>query len=139
MSRSAPAYRTFAMRCCPPVSPRIVMPPSNDHSSDTDAHACYAIHLRLRTEATPPAVPWVEPPLCLRRADGSLDLLGRSRNLIAAARLVLSYGRYATVLESPALRRAVAAEARRVLRQCGCRCETETGRPRTACPLHSGT
>ncbi len=75
----------------------------------------YTLHLRLRTALGPPTVPWIEPPLGLRRANGSLDLIGQSAALHPAVCLVLSYGRYATVLGSPVLQRAVVEEARRII------------------------
>jgi hypothetical protein len=111
MSRIERAVYIFAMRYCPFVFPCIAMPNS---SSCRPAHA---IHLRLRTAVEAPAVPWIEPPLCLRRPDGTLELLGQSADLLPTVRFVLSYGRYATLLGSPALQRAVVEEARRVLGQ----------------------
>lgn len=77
--------------------------------------SAHAIHLRLRTAVGAPAVPWIESPLCLRRPDGSLELLGHSADLAPVVRFVLSYGRYATLLGSPVLQRAVVEEARRII------------------------
>ena len=109
MSRIERAVYTFAMRCCPFALPCIAMP---NPSSCRSAHA---IHLRLRTAVGTPAVPWIEPPLCLRRPNGTLELLGQSADLLPTVRFVLSYGRYATLLGSPALQRAVVEEARRII------------------------
>ena len=77
----------------------------------------YPVHLHLRTDTHRPTVPWVETPLCLRRANGCLELIGHSTALIPAVRFVLGYGRYATVQGSDVLQRAVVAEAHRVLRK----------------------
>lgn len=77
--------------------------------------SAHAIHLRLRTAVGPPVVPWIEPPVCLRRSDGALELLGHSADLAPVVRFVLSYGRYATLLGAPALQRAVVEEAQRII------------------------
>ena len=60
---------------------------------------------------------WTERPLLIKRADGTYELIGTSRNLDGLARWVLSFGTDATV-EAPArLHRRVAAEAQRVWKQ----------------------
>lgn len=77
----------------------------------------YPVHLHLRTDTHRPVVPWVETPLCLRRANGCLELIGHTTALLPTARFVLGYGRYATVQNTDVLRQAVIEEAHRVLRK----------------------
>ena len=100
---------------------------------DTSPASPYALHLSLQTAVQPPSVPWTEPPLCLRRPDGSTELLGTSRALLPAVRFVLGYGRYATVQGSDAVRQAVIAEARRIVARYTTP-QAPTGPPRSAEP-----
>lgn len=60
---------------------------------------------------------WTERPILIRRADGTYELIGTSRNLEGLARWVLSFGAAAEVRGPDQLRRQVAAEALRVWRQ----------------------
>lgn len=60
---------------------------------------------------------WTDRPLLMQRADGTYELIGTSDNLAGLARWILSHGADAEVQGPERLRRRVAAEARRVLRQ----------------------
>lgn len=83
--------------------------------SPTNGRRVYAIHVRLQVPPTSPEVKWIDPPVCLKRADGSYEVMGRSCDLTGLARWVLGYGVGAKVLAPEALRRRVVQEARRVI------------------------
>ena len=57
---------------------------------------------------------WTERPMLLKRADGTYELIGTSRNLQGLARWVLSFGTSAEVRCPERLQREVALQARRV-------------------------
>lgn len=57
---------------------------------------------------------WADRPILMKRADGTYELIGTSRNLEGLARWVLSFGASAEVRGPAPLERLVAAEARRV-------------------------
>lgn len=58
---------------------------------------------------------WTERPLLMKRADGTYELIGMSRNLPGLARWVLSFGSDAKVQGPDCLRRRVVVEARQLL------------------------
>ena len=88
-----------------------------------------AVHLRFaqaagrrlkRSEPTtcPGEEPfWTERPLLIKRADGTYELIGTSRNLGGLARWVLSFGTSAEVFAPSPLQRRVTLLARRVWKQ----------------------
>lgn len=81
-----------------------------------EAGAARAVHLRFAAgyEEVPRAVAWAEPPLLLRRRDGSADLMGQASGLGGTLRYALSFGAAVEVIGPPALRRRIAREARRM-------------------------
>ena len=91
-----------------------------EESSDEPA----AVHLRFARVAgerlqrpEPTSCPkegpfWTERPMLLKRADGTYELIGTSRNLQGLARWVLSFGTSAEVRCPEQLQREVALQAR---------------------------
>ncbi len=102
--------------------------PKTEGAKACPADAPTAVHLRFshaagrrlrRPEPThcPEKGPlWTERPMLLKRADGTYELIGTSRNLPGLARWVLSFGPDAEVRSPTRLQRRVEAEARRVWR-----------------------
>lgn len=60
---------------------------------------------------------WTERPVLMKRADGTYELIGTSRNLEGLARWVLSFGTSVEVRCPKRLQRQVALQARRIWRQ----------------------
>jgi predicted DNA-binding transcriptional regulator YafY len=59
---------------------------------------------------------WAERPMLMKRADGTFELIGTSRNLKGVARWILSFGTDAEVCGPTQLRRLVCKTARRIQR-----------------------
>ena len=91
----------------------------SDSSTDADPNSPQSVHVRLQVRPRRPDVEWADPPISLKRADGSYEVMGQSADLHGLARWVLSYGPRAEVLAPEALRRRVVEEARRVIERYG--------------------
>lgn len=91
----------------------------------------YAVHIRVEPrfasylssphiEEGPWRKPlWRERPLLLKRADGTLEIIGQSRNLQDLACWVLRFGPHAQVCGPDVLRQKLASMLRNILRALG--------------------
>ncbi len=104
-------------------------PNQTDQASDSSAENLRSVHVRFRPaegrrlqRPEPTGCPGEDPlfdrrPVLMERADGTYELIGRSRNLAGLAQWILSFGTGAEACGPDRLRRQVALQAWRIWRQ----------------------